>query len=219
MKKIFGLSILLLVFILPSFTSAATKDCELPRKTAYSLKYQGVGFLSNLVIGLFGKSIFEDSKTFTIEESSPCQTQKDIKIANPKKVLLTMSQNGNDYSGTTNFQEETPLDKNITRNLLALADFLEKDFKVGDAFSMPFTMKSKNYQLAAEITALGDCLNKENNCSTANASVLITGKDDEKLISIEAKIKKIGTADGIIESIEVKTLFWPRIIVKISRQP
>ncbi|MCL4437614.1 hypothetical protein M1513_01060 [Patescibacteria group bacterium] len=219
MKKFFGLSVFLAALTLSSFSTAAPQICETPRKTAYKLEYQGVGFLSNLVIGLFGKSIFEDSKTFTIEESSPCQTQKELKIANPKKVLLLISQNGNDYSGTTNFKEETPLNESVAQNLFALADFLEKDFKIGDAFSMPFVLKSKNYQVTAKIAAIKSCPDKQSDCFIADVSALITGEDGEKLISIKAKIKKIGVAEGVIENIEVKTLFWPHIIVKILRQP
>lgn len=194
------------------------KTCELPQKTAYNMEYQGVGFFSNLIISLFGKSIFEDSKTFAIEESSPCQTQRELKISNPKKTLILISRDGEAYSGTTNFKEKTNLGEETAKNLLALADFVKNDLKTGATFSMAFAMNSKNYLATAKVVKTENCDDAKADCSVAEISALIVNKDSEGLISVEAKIKKESSAAGKIENIEIKTLFWPRIIVKIFKK-
>ncbi len=221
MKRFLLIAALAIALISPASIFAGTpetKTCELPQKTAYTLEYQGIGFFSNLVVALFGKSIFEDSKTFTIEESPSCQTQREFKIANPKKILFFISRNGETYSGTTNFKEKTELKESVTKDIFALADFLKGNLKAGDAFSMAFTMNSKNYRATMKVASLESCKNGKGNCLTANVSALIAGKDGEKLISVEAKIEKDRATDGEIKNIEIKTLFWPAIIIRISEK-
>jgi hypothetical protein len=221
LKKFLLIIALTATLIIPAsaFVSASEpKTCELPQKTAYNLEYQGVGFFSNLVISLFGKSIFEDSKTFTLEESLSCQTQKELKIANPKKTLVLISRDGETYSGITNFKERTNLGEETAKNLLALGDFVESGLRTGDTFSMVFTMNSKNYLATVKVAKIENCDSGKTDCSVAEISALIVNKDNKKLISIEAKIKKEGLVAGKIKTIEIKTLFWPTIIVRISEK-